>query len=223
MSSGIVKTLGLPFPSVCAVIGCGGKTSLITRLAGGYKGKKVLVSPTTKMYPTQLDGADCRGFLNPRTGKLEGLPPEELATLVPQYDIVLLEADGSRSLPCKGWREDEPVVPGWCTHTVGVVTLSALGKPATSEHVHNLPLFLALTGLSERQPITAQALQTMVCAEGGMFKNSVGSRILLLNQVEDEKTGEVASRFLMEIKERYPDFFAKTAFGSVYKDSWQEV
>lgn len=218
-----VETLGLSFPSVVAVVGCGGKTSLIKRLASGYPGKRVLISPTTKMFPVCVEGADCRGNLSPETGKLEALPPEELAVLIPRYDIALLEADGSNSLPCKGWRENEPVVPHYSTHTVGVLTMSALGKAATASCVHNLPLFLALTGLIEGQPITISALREMVCAPGGMFKNSVGSRVLLVNQVEDREGAAVAREFLLAVRESYPGYFAKLVLGSVHHDSWREV
>ena len=217
------RGLNPPLPCILAVVGCGGKTSLIKQLAADMQGKTVLISPTTKMYPLNVGTADCIGVPNHQTGKLEALPPDELASLAPRYDIVLLEADGSRSLPCKGWLEDEPVVPGYCTHTVGVVTLSALGKPATGERVHNLPQFLALTGLREGQEITMQALRDMVCAPQGMFKNSAGQRILLVNQVEDEPTACAAREFLQGIKARRPGFFERLLFGSVYQDSWQEV
>ena len=221
--NGIVKVLGLPFPSVVAVVGCGGKTSLVKRLADSYPDKMVLISPTTKMHPMKAGNAHCHGIFNAETGKLEALPADELAALVPQYDIALLEADGSRSLPCKGWLEDEPVVPGYCTHTVGVVTMNGLGRAATGETVHNLPQFLALTGLCKGQAITTQALRDMVCAPGGMFKNSVGSRVLLVNQVEDEGTVAIAGEFLRAVKASMPGFFAKLLLGSIHHDAWREV
>lgn len=221
--NGIVKALHLPLPSVLAVVGCGGKTSLIKRLAESYQSENVLISPTTKMYPIKAGSAHCCGAFNAETGKLEALPAGELAGLASRYDIVLLEADGSRSLPCKGWMEDEPVVPAYCTHTVGVVTINGLGKAATGEIVHNLPQFLALTGLREGQTITRQALCDMVCAPGGMFKNSAGSRILLVNQIEDRKGAEMAGALLLTIKKRAPGFFARMLLGSVHNDIWREV
>jgi len=220
---GIVNALNLPFPSVVAVVGCGGKTSLIRRLADSYQDARVLISPTTKMYTMQTGNAHCRGVLRAETGKLEALPADELAGLTPQYDITLLEADGSRSLPCKGWLENEPVVPEYCTHTVGIVTMNGLDRAATGESVHNLPEFLSLTGLREGQAITMQALHDMVCAGGGMFKNSTGSRILLVNQVEDQNAADIAGGFLLVVKKRCPGFFAKLLFGSVHLDIWQEV
>jgi probable selenium-dependent hydroxylase accessory protein YqeC len=223
MHYGIVEALDLSFPCVLAVVGCGGKTSFIERIANSYQSKMVLVSPTAKMYPLKLENAHCHGVLNTETGKLEALPAAELASLTLLYDITVLEADGSRSLPCKGWLKDEPVIPRYCTHTVGIVTLIGIGKAATEEVVHNLPRFLALTGLRDGQEITMQALQDMVCAPNGMFKNSAGSRILLVNQVEDQSSTAVANKFLLTIKKSYPGFFSKLLFGSVRDDIWQEV
>ena len=112
--------LGLEDKAIIAVIGCGGKTSLIASLANEYRHKKVLVTPTTKMFP--IEGIQCLGILNEASGKLEALKQEQLEAIIPQYDLVLLEADGSAGLPCKGWLADEPVVPAFCTHTIGVVT-----------------------------------------------------------------------------------------------------
>jgi len=184
--------------SVVSVIGCGGKTSLINHIAKCNKDKKVLISPTAKMFPIisadvvlcdTLDdclrhephvGIQCLGQKNKETGKLEALPEQVLADMVPHYDIVLLEADGSRSLPFKGWRDDEPVVPKYSTHTVGLVTLDSLGCKATEENVHNLCEFLSLTGLNKGDIITQEAVETMVCSPHGMFKNAVGEKYLIV-------------------------------------------
>lgn len=219
----IINALDLSFPSTLAVIGCGGKTSLIKLLANSCPGKRVLISPTTKMFALSTQTADCRGILNSKTGKLEALPPDELAKLATEYNLTLLEADGSRSLPCKGWMDWEPIVPQYCTHTVGVLTMSALGKAATGACVHNLPQFLTLTGLLQGDEITIQALREMVCAPGGMFKNSVGSRVLFVNQIEDELVAEISIRFLQSVKERFPGMFTKLLFGSVQGDICWEV
>ena len=209
--------------SIIAVIGCGGKTTLIEQLAIHCRNRRVLVSPTTKMFPLNVDGVSLSGRLNAETGKLEALPEDELAALTPQYDMVLLEADGSCGLPCKGWREDEPVVPGWCTHTAGIVTMSALGRSATLSVVHRLPEFLTLTGLREGASITLEALEAMICAPHGMFKNSAGRKYLFVNQVEDEQTACIARKFLQDLRKKYPSFFTRLLYGSARQDAWSEV
>jgi len=240
-SDTISSLLDISTGSVVAVVGCGGKTSLIELVAAQSTDKKVLVSTTTKTFPMISEGVilcdtlqssikheprkgiQCLGQYNQRNSKLEALPEHILVDMIPHYDIVFMEADGSRWLPCKGWRDDEPVVPYYCTHTVGVVTMNALGKAAMGDIVHHLPEFLALTGLCEGETITEQALEDMVCKPAGMFKSSVGQRYLLVNQVEDDDTLGAAVSFLQTIKTKYPGRFKRLVYGSVHRDIWYEV
>jgi probable selenium-dependent hydroxylase accessory protein YqeC len=161
--------------------------------------------------------------MNSASGKLEALPETFLANLLPRYDIALLEADGSRGLPCKGWLANEPVVPDYCTHTLGLITMGALGKSAGETTVHRLPEFFTLTGVGEGQAITEAALEAMLCAPKGMFKNSAGKKYVIVNQVEDDEAACAAMSFLQTIKEKYPARFEKLLFGSVHRDAWQEV
>ncbi len=213
--------LDLVFPSVVAVVGCGGKTTLIEKLAFGCRDKKVLISPTAKMYPPDAAHAHILGTLNAKTGKLEAAPASELANAVAKYDLSLLEADGSAGLPLKGYMESEPVVPAYCTHTVGILTLGALGKRVSSASVHRLAAFEALTGLKEGDVIGSEALMAMALSSSGMFKNSAGRRYLLINQIEDTASEGEALRFLREIRRRAPHRFARLLWGSARNDLWK--
>ena len=237
----LLALLEISSGSVVAVVGCGGKTSLIELIAMLSIDRKVLVSTTTKTFPmisevvTLCDtlesstrhepqtGIQCFGQFNERNGKLEALPENILVDIVSHYDIVLMEADGSRGLPCKGWRDNEPVVYYYSTHTVGVVTLSALGRAATSDVVHHLPEFLALTGLREGDIITQQVLEDMICLPNGMFKGSVGQEYLLVNKVENEKEIHITEAFLQTVKSKHPGRFKRLIYGSVHSNTWYEV
>ena len=161
--------------------------------------------------------------LKPQTGKLEALPDHILADLIPRYDISLLEADGSKGLPCKGWLENEPVVPDYCTHTVGVLTLRAIGHPANKAVVHRLPEFLSLTGLREGETITTKAMEAMICSSKGMFRKSIGQRYLVVNQVEDIADMNAAKTFLQTISIKYPNNFTRLIYGSALMDKWYEM
>lgn len=238
-------------PAIVAVVGCDGKTTFIESLARECCDKKVLVTPTTKIFPmaghsvagshsmagghsvvlrstlaeceahSPVSGIQCLGIKNAATGKLEALPPQLLAEIVPQYDVVLLEADGSRGLPCKGWRANEPVVPVFCTHTVGILTLNALGKPADERYVLNLAEFCALTGLQRGEAIHLHALERMLCAERGMFRNAAGRQCLLLNQAEDENAAPAAA-WARDLRRKMPQRFFRLAYGSAGKNDWTE-
>jgi len=224
-----------------AVVGCGGKTSLIELIAALSSEKRVLVSATAKAFPMTSrqvilcdtlkgcvehkpqTGIQCLGIYNERNGKLGALPEQVLTDMTRYYDLVLMEADGSRCLPCKGWRRNEPVVYDFCTHTVGVVTMDALGKAAAGDVVHNLSEFLSLTGLSEGEIITVQALVDMVCLSEGMFRGCAGQQYLLVNRAEDESAVRASQAFLQVIKARYPGRFKRLLYGSVHRNTWYEV
>lgn len=227
--------------AVVSVVGCGGKTTFIESLADSCSEEKVLISPTTKIgIPTRTNAPVCTtleecenhspiqgiqymGIVPPNTPhKLTSLPLPVLKEQREKYDISLLEADGSRGLPCKGWLETEPVIPPYTTHTVGIVTLRGLGKPSNEENVLRLPEFLELTGLSMNENITEKALVKMITGKKGLFKNSLGTRVLCMNQIESSKDEMPALQLIWQIKESSPNTLDKVFFGSARKNQWKE-
>jgi probable selenium-dependent hydroxylase accessory protein YqeC len=182
---------------ICTVIGSGGKTSLIWRLAESQRRRKVLVSPTAKMYPpppeqrrydryfsggegasfspdgrespggTPPAGITLAGILNEETGKLEALPPALLEQIVSGYELALLEGDGSQGLPLKGWADHEPVVPSCATLTVGVIPITPLGKKVSGDTVFRLPQFIRLSGAKEGEALTPAHLAAVITGNAG--------------------------------------------------------
>lgn len=234
----LTQWIGLSTGSVVAVIGCGGKTSVVDLLAYENRSTSVLLTPTTKIkMPVQpwvtytpdsrqnlsrpKVGVTCMGELGPN-GKLSALPLHRLAALYPAFALTLCEADGSRGLPCKGWAAYEPVIPPFATHTVGLVTLGGLGLPATEATVHRLPMFLALTGLHQGDIITMQALADMVAAPQGMFAKAVGKQIVLLNQINTPAQQPSAEQFLNVVGSRWPKQARRFLFGSVQGQTFTE-
>lgn len=166
------------------VIGSGGKTSLIWRLAASFAeqpDRKILVTPTTKMFvpapgtklcdhyfgsgvlpPDPVPGVSLAGIFNEETKKLEALPPAELEKNVSSYDLVLIEGDGSGGLPLKAWADYEPVVPFFTDLTIGMLPLAPIGKPVSESLIHRLPLFIELTGASPGEPIKAEHILRLI-------------------------------------------------------------
>ncbi len=213
----LTRGLLLENGGVVALVGCGGKTSLIQRLAEENKERKVLITPTTHMYP--MEGAV--GVYHSDTGKLSSLPADALARMVPVYDLSLLEADGSRGLPLKGWRKDEPVVPDYCTHTVGVVSLAVLDMPVSDANCLRLPEFFALTDARVGDIVTLDLLERMICAPEGMFRNGAGKQCLVINQVENPHQ-EIQARNLAEkIRGAFPGRFAAILYGNAHLNRWK--
>lgn len=182
-------------PGVTAVIGSGGKSTLLEVLAQelGRQGTVVLCT-TTRMYParsciTLYDpdeetlGEALKAFpvvcvgLAEREGKLSapGLPMEILCHLA---NFVLVEADGSKRLPLKAHESYEPVIPRETGQTICVVGLSGLGK-TVQQAAHRPERYAKLAGIALDDPVTPQAAAQVLRAEG------LGDRVLL-NQADDE-------------------------------------
>jgi probable selenium-dependent hydroxylase accessory protein YqeC len=221
------------------VTGSGGKTSLIRLLAGCGVWPKVLVAPTAKMLmppPGSYglftgsrvllpapEGITLAGILDRKTGKLSSPPLPVLEKMAPAYDLLLMEGDGSRGLPLKGWTAREPVVPPFTTVTVGVIPLWPLGRRVSAEIVHRLPLFCALSGAAPGEIIRPGHLANVITAAGGarpargLFAASRGRRILFFSQIEDPDAAEKARELSMLLCAR--GFRETVIAGSVFRNT----
>jgi probable selenium-dependent hydroxylase accessory protein YqeC len=210
-----------------SVIGCGGKTSLLWALAAHSRNCKTLVTTTTRTQRPSaglvdyfIDEAAARNGFSPAAGiyfagKPEGrsacaLPPSVLETLIPLFDRVFIEADGSRSKPLKAWAPYEPVITESTSVTVGILPLWPLGKPVSDALVHRLPLFTALTGAAEGDIILPEHYVSVISGGtvGGarsLFSVARGKKILFFNQIEDGRGMENARRITAMLP---PDFLS---------------
>lgn len=170
---------------ITAVIGAGGKTTLLRALGEELRGlgHTVLLCTTTKLYPflglPNLIGPGeeelaralarsllvCAGTPVPGTGKLTApsLPMEVLARLA---DFVLVEADGSAGRPMKAHAPHEPVIPAGANQTVRVVGASGFGQPI-ARAAHRPERYAKLSGAARLDaPVTPALEAAVLLAEG---------------------------------------------------------
>ena len=153
-----------------AVVGAGGKTTLIYLLAKEFAeaGYHVAVTTTTHM---QAEGR--YGFLPIGIpcgdGKIKGKSSEYPADLLQEYDIVLTEADGSKRLPLKFPAEHEPVIPGKADLVIGVAGASAIGT-TFRESCHRYQLACEFLGCGPDEQITVDHLVRILTSEKGQKK-----------------------------------------------------
>jgi molybdenum cofactor cytidylyltransferase len=203
----IVEALGLaPRGELVAIVGGGGKSSLMFALAKQLPGRGVMTT-TTRIFAGQmgyaaevctLDDANWRARLDGVgagllvVGHVEGqravgVPLELPAELLghPRIDWVVVEADGSRMLPVKAPASHEPVVPIGTTLLVPVVGIDAFSKPI-GEIAHRPERVCAITGLSAQDHLTAAALARLLTSPEGGLKGtpSAGRAVVLINKVE---------------------------------------
>ncbi len=149
---GFVEALHIS-KGITAIIGSGGKTSLMLALARELS-SSVILCTSTRIYPPEgipvldgichrVDGICCVGT-PAEHGKL-GSPLQDFRDLAQYADYVLVEADGSKHLPLKAHASYEPVIPEGTDQVILVVGASGLGRPV-AEAVHRPHIFTELTG-----------------------------------------------------------------------------
>lgn len=194
-------------------VGAGGKTTAMFTLAEELKskGKTVLITTTTAIYNPE-DGFDyyflediedfspSRGSIavfgeKVKDSKLRGVSGDKIDSIYKRniFDFILLEADGSKRKSIKAPRLGEPIVPSSTTRTIGLIGMDSLGKMINEENVHRVDLFLKILGKNSNDIIEADDIVKLVIDPDGLFKNSIGKQILILNKVESDKLDEIKS------------------------------
>ena len=178
---------------ITALIGSGGKTTAMYLLAQelSQRGTVICTTSTHIVAPSHIpvlltpeeeqvahgltaSRVICLGSPAPE-GKLTA-PPLPWDTLTALADFVLVEADGSRQLPCKAHLPHEPVIPPEARQRVLLVGASGLGQ-AVSQAAHRPEVFCRLSGLEPDDVITPQALAAVLLQENLADK-------VLINQAE---------------------------------------
>lgn len=209
---------------VITVVGGGGKTSLVFRLARELvaQGGRVVTATTTRVAVRQLEQAPALLRLNQGQieehhwaalaqaldaqnhcfvvgnetllkGKQAGVDPavvDALAARAAELGLaaIVVEGDGSRTLPVKAPADHEPVIPASSTLVLSVMGLDALGALLDDAHAHRPERIRSLLGLPAHTPerlTPAQAAILLVHPEGGAKGTPPGARFLpVLNKAD---------------------------------------
>ncbi len=183
-------------PGITALVGGGGKTTLMYTLARELARKgRVIVTTSTKIYRPNIlftlispEKADilgafahrkvlCVGAPGPE-GKLEA-PELSFGELAALADYVLVEADGSKGRPLKAHTSHEPVIPQEADQSILVLGADGFGKPV-SEACHRPELFAKIANIREYELITPEILSKVLNFEG------LPDRVFI-NKVETEE------------------------------------
>ena len=162
---------------IIAVVGAGGKTTLIHRLAEEHRRKdaSVLVTTTTHMLVEPDTDLSCDSFvirekikktgycmagsLCPgQTQKIEALPESVLRDLLTAVDYVLIEADGAKHCSLKYPAEHEPVIPRETTDVILVLGTWDLGNVCENV-IFRFEKMKELTGISGKKSAGREELR----------------------------------------------------------------
>ncbi|ETA79232.1 selenium cofactor biosynthesis protein YqeC [Youngiibacter fragilis] len=201
-----------------ALVGAGGKTTLIYRLVEDIRTRrKILVSSTTMFkepHESRYDFIDysfredysfdvlpengiyivCNG----RTpdNYLLGLGRDEVDRLSVNFDNSIIECDYSMGRPLKGFRQSEAGVPDSADITVGVLDIEALGLEIKSDNIFHLDRFIEVTGSRIYSMVTLENLKAIVDDREGLFMGAKGKRVLFINKVEKHIDIELMKRLV---------------------------
>ena len=206
--------LGMTDDEVVALVGGGGKTSAMFRLAReiAQAGGRAITTTTTRIFAAQIALSPAHvpavevtrdrvaaalaihrhvlviGDTNPKDGKADGVSLdlfERLRSWFPNACIVN-EADGSRMRPFKAPAAHEPVIPAETTLVVPLVGADVFGHTLDADHVHRPELVSALSGAPLGTPITPEVVARVLAhPEGGRKAVPPGARVVvLINKVE---------------------------------------
>lgn len=187
---------------IVCLVGGGGKTSLMYKLAqhAAAAGLRVLMTTTTHIgiprdYPVVSSFDALRAAFKKQSIVVAGFaennhklsqPQDFDPTLYAQAaDLILIEADGAKNLPCKVPNATEPVIPEEADIVIGVMGMDTPGKPL-GQICFRKPETMKFLGVDENHIMTTDDMARILTDEHGTMK-SVGSKkyIIALNKCDD--------------------------------------
>jgi hypothetical protein len=170
LGSRLIDELAITPPACVALVGAGGKTTLLRALhaEGGRRGWHVISGTTTKVGREQV--ADIAGFVHggAEGDKLTGVPPD--SPRLRGADMVVVEADGARSKVVKAPDVHEPVLPTGVTHVVAVIGADALDR-VIEDVAHRPMLVAAVCGCGPYERLTVERAARLLSSARGGRKN----------------------------------------------------
>jgi len=210
----LLEALGVTGGDVVALVGGGGKSTAMFRLAREIAdtGERVLTTTTTHIFAEQIALAPVHlraaaatkesvaaalaahrhvlvvGPTNAATSRAAGVSLDFFARLRAWCPHVCLlnEADGSRMRPFKAPAPHEPVIPVETSLVVAVVGADVFGEALDAEFVHRPELVSMLSGAPIGAPVTPELVAGVLAHPQGGRKNvPAGARmVVLINKVE---------------------------------------
>ncbi len=195
-------SLNLRRGGVISLVGAGGKTALMFRLARELAGQgdRVLTTSTTKIrLPMQRQSSivlqsesvdtllrQARVLLRRHRhitagrrivhfqNKLNGFNPGTIDRIWQSgiFRWIIVEADGAAGRPLKAPAANEPVIPDSTRWLIATVGLSVVGKPLSPKWVFRPQIVSELTGLRSGAAISVSAIAKLCLDQNGLLKNT---------------------------------------------------
>jgi probable selenium-dependent hydroxylase accessory protein YqeC len=240
----LYRGLALGKNGVISLVGAGGKTSLMFRLAHEFSasGDTVLTTTTTKIHPPSgqskclIVSGSPSDILNrarkllkhtlhisaaarhvPAHGKLIGFPPETIEIFLNSnlFRWIIVEADGAAGRPLKAPAPHEPVVPDCSNWVIGIVGLSALGRPLDEHTVFRPELVSKITGLAEGKEIMGKTICDLLLHRQGIFQGTPmgAKKVAFLNQADIDQKAQAGRSIIQYLIKRKTTEISRVVLG----------
>jgi probable selenium-dependent hydroxylase accessory protein YqeC len=220
----LTEALGIQAKEVISLVGAGGKTTLMFRLAQELflSGKNVVTTTTTKILePTSEetnflfidpDGRKIKNFVQRHldqyhhvtvaqerlgSGKLKGISSNLVNELWGSHgmDMIIVEADGAAGRPVKAPREEEPVIPSHTTLVVAILGVDGLEAELNEGNVFQPERVSKMTGIPMGERLTDEAMAILMTHPEGIFKGTPSSsRVIAFLNKVDIPNGVVKAK-----------------------------
>jgi len=200
----LTEALGIEAKEVISLVGAGGKTTLMFRLAKELflSRKNVVTTTTTKILEPIIeetnflfidsDEEKIKDFVRhhldryhhitvacDRVGseKLKGVSPNLVNELwsLREIDTIIVEADGAAGRPIKAPREGEPVIPSSTTLVVAILGVDGMERELNEENVFQPERVSKMTGIPMGERMKGEAMALLVTHPEGIFKGAPSS------------------------------------------------
>jgi probable selenium-dependent hydroxylase accessory protein YqeC len=220
----LTEALGAGAREVISLVGAGGKTTLMFRLAKELSllGKRVVTTTTTRILEpasgetgslfVDSDEERIKNFVRDHldqyghitiarerleSRKLKGVSPNLVDDLcrLKWVDSVIIEADGAAGRPVKAPRENEPVIPRSTTLVVAVLGVDGLEMKLDEGNVFQPERVSKITGVPMGERLTDEAMAILVTHPEGIFKGTPSSsRVVTFLNKVDIRNGVAKAR-----------------------------
>jgi len=222
--------------SCVALIGGGGKTNLMLKLATEFAQifPKVLLTSLTKSEFREdtilLD--DISGKLNfaqnplflmksrQNRRKLIGISETDLSKIYHSANLTFFECDGARKSPLKIHNEIDPIVPKISTHVIILVGADAMDTKLSDGKIHRPDLFKKHWEINNDFMLDCEFIAEVVTSKKGYLSkiNHEPKLIYFVNKANKfPENAKILAEAIFE-KSQKPTFF-----GSVFSGFWEKI
>ena len=218
-----VENLGIKEGEIVALVGGGGKSTLLKAL-GELHGKGTILTTTTKMgsdqtgeatllvSPSEKELVRALGGTPPvliwdrvEGEKAFGVDPSLPESWLPEATRVIVEADGARRHPAKAPAPYEPVLPLGVTTVIAVIGADAIDR-VIEDQCHRPLRVAAVVNCSPYERLTPQRAAVLLLDSNGSRKGlENGMRFVIAITKVSTKNQNIVERLVEELQSFDPE------------------